>query len=542
MKRSIAFVFILLAFGGVLYFYNLGGWDLWNPDEPRYAQVAKEMLQGEGWIIPHLNSEVYFDKPPLFFWLIAGIAKLSGGINEAVARFPSALFATFTLVLLFFLGKRLFGEKAGFLSALILATTIEFLWLARRANIDATLTFFTTAAITLLYVGFYQQRGRWILYFFAYAAIVLAVLVKLQVGVIVPLLVVGGYFLMQREFRFFKDPAHIPGFAFFVAVIGGWLALAYLSGGGDYLWGLLYQKTSSRLLGETSHTRPLYYYVVNFPGNFIPWIVFLPSALIYGLSAKGRTKEFVFVLFWFSVIFVSFSLFKAKRELYLLPLYPAAALMVGNLLTKLPLGAEGATKRICSIPLMVLIVVLALTAISLPIVTALKGSFYLEHPWEIGLITAFIAGGGAFLAFLAHRYRRLDFPFYIIVATVFVVTLYGATRIFPEINKYKSARPLAQAIVGAMRPGDQLGIYQLEGANFIYYTGYNQMRWLEEEKKLKEFLRSPQGVFCIMRERHYKLLQQDPTLAISVVATEQVGSKHLVVVSNRQLLSGGITR
>jgi 4-amino-4-deoxy-L-arabinose transferase-like glycosyltransferase len=535
MKRSILYLFILLAFGGVLFFYNLGGWDLWNPDEPRYAQIGKEMLQGEGWIIPHLNSEVYLDKPPLFFWLMAATGTIIGGMTESAARFPAALFALLTLPLLFFLGKRLFSEKGGFFAALILATNVEFLWLARRACLDTTLTFFTTAAITCLYIGFYQQRGRWVLYLFAYLAMALGVLTKLQIGVIVPVLVVGGYFLVRREFGFFKDPAHIPGMALFVALIGGWLALAYLSGGQEYLWGLLYKKTASTFFGTASHDRPLYYYLMNFPGNFVPWIIFFPSALIYGLSAQGRKKEFIFVLLWFAVLLVFFSIAKAKRELYLLPLYPATALMVGNLLAELPLGAEGAQRRITTIPLMVLIIALILTAISLPIVAALKGSFYLEHPWEIGSVTALIAGGGACLSFLAYHYRRRDLPFYIIVTTIFALSLYGATRIFPEINRYKSARPLSQAIVSAMRPGDQLGIYQLEGANFIYYTGYNQMRWLEEEGKLKEFLRSPQRVLCIMRERHYKLLQQDATLTISVVATGQVGSKHLVVISNRQL-------
>jgi 4-amino-4-deoxy-L-arabinose transferase-like glycosyltransferase len=535
MKKSIVFLIILLAFGGILYFYNLGGWDLWNPDEPRYAQIAKEMLQGERWIIPHLNSEVYLDKPPLFFWLMAATATVIGGMNEFAARFPSALFGLLTLPLLFFLGKRLFSEKAGFLAALVLATTVEFLWLARRANIDATLTFFTTAAITLFYVGFYQQKGRWILYLMAYLGMALGVLTKLQIGVIVPVLVVGGYFLVQREMWFFKDPSHIPGIALFVAFVGGWLALAYLSGGEEYLWGLLYKKTASTFLETASHDRPLYYYLMNFPGNFMPWIVFFPSALIYGLSAKGRKKEFIFAFFWFVVIFVFFSLAKAKRELYLLPLYPAAALMVGYLLAELPLGAAGAEKRICSIPLIALIIALALMAISLPIVAALKGGFYLEHPWEIGLITALIAGGGGFLAFFAHHYRRRDLPFYIIIATVFALSLYGATRIFPEINRYKSARPLSQAIVSAMRPGDQLGVYQLEGADYNYYTGYNQMRRLEEEGDLKRFLRSPQRVLCIMREKQYKQLEQDPTLSIFVVAADQVGHRRLVVISNRQL-------
>jgi 4-amino-4-deoxy-L-arabinose transferase-like glycosyltransferase len=533
MKKTILYCLILVAVGGILYFYNLGGWDLWNPDEPRYAQVAKEMLQGEGWIIPHLNSEVYFDKPPLFFWLIAGTAKAIGGMNEFAARFPSALFALFTVLLLFFLGKKLFGEKVGFLSALILATAVEFFWLARRANIDATLTFFTTAAITLLYIGFYQQRGRWILYLLAYLAMLLAVLVKLQVGLIVPLFVVGGYFLMQREFRFFKDPAHIPGIALFVAIIGGWLASAYLAGGGDYLWGLLYQKTASRVLASVSHNEPVYYYLMIFPATFVPWILFLPSALIYGLSAKERKKEFIFAFFWFAIIFVSFSLFRAKRELYLLPLYPAASLMVGYLLAKLPLGTKGARQRLASIPFAILVITLALAAISLPIVAAVVGRFYLEHPWEIGVIGALIAGAGGYYIFLALRHHRRDLAVYIIVATVFALGLYGAIRILPEIDRYKSARPLAQTIISAMRPGDQIGFYQLEEANLIYYMGYNQVRWLEKEGEFKEFLRSPQRVICIMRERHYDLLKEDPTLSLSVVATGQIGSKHLVVVSNR---------
>ncbi|MBN1253864.1 MAG: glycosyltransferase family 39 protein [Deltaproteobacteria bacterium] len=534
MKKSTLYVVFLIVFGGILFFYNLGGWDLWNPDEPRYAQIAKEMLQGEGWIIPHLNSEVYLDKPPLFFWLMAATATALGGMTEFAARFPSAFFGLFTLLLLFYLGKRLFNEKVGFLSALILATSVEYLWLAHRANIDATLTFFTTAAITCFYVGFYKRQGKWILYLFAYGAMAFGVLAKLQIGVIVPVLVIGGYFLMQREWRFFKDPSHIPGIALFVAFIGGWLALAYLSGGKEYLWGLLYQKTAATFFETASHARPFYYYLVNFPYNFVPWIVFFPSALIFGLSAKGRKKEFIFAFFWFVVIFAFFSISEAKRDLYLLPLYPAAALMVGYLLEQLPLGAEGVRRKIISIPFLILVITLALGAISLPIVAAIKGKFYLQHPWEIGIISALIVGGGGFLAFHAYQHRRRDLPFYIIVVTVFALTLYGLTRIVPEVDRYKSARPLSQAIVSAMRPGDQLGVYQMEGASFNYYTGYNQIKWLEEEKDLRQFLRSPQRVLCIMRDRHYNLLQKDPTLSISVVATGQVGHKRLAVISNRQ--------
>lgn len=534
MQKSIVLIIVLVALGGTLCFYNLGGGDLWNSDEPRHAQIAKEMLQGEGWIIPHLNSEVYPDTPPFSFWLIAFTAKAIGGMNEFAARFPSALFGVLTLLLIFFLGKRLFSEKTAFLTALILATSIAFLWFVRRANTDATLTLFTTAAITFFYAGFYQQRGRWLFYLLAYSAMSFGVLTKAQIGAIVPIVVVGGYFLLQREMQFFNDPAHIPGIALFVGFIGGWLALAYLSGGGEYLQGLLSQQAVSTFFAITSQGRSWYYYLVNFPAGFIPWVIFLPSAMIYGLSSKGRNKEFVFIFIWFVVTFALFSLTQSGHDPSLLPLYPAAALMVGYLLEAFPLGAEGAKKHIVLLPFLVLIVASALAAISLPIVATLKGTYYLERPWEIGLVAAFIVAGGCFFAFFTHRHRRRDLPFYIIVAMVFILALYGATRIVPEINKYKSPRPFSQTIVYSMSPGAQLGIYQLEGANVMYYTGYNQMRLLTEEEKLEAFLRSPQRVLCIMQERHYKQLAEDRSLPVFLLATGRVEQERLVVISNHQ--------
>ncbi|MBW2040242.1 MAG: glycosyltransferase family 39 protein [Deltaproteobacteria bacterium] len=533
MRKAVVYLLVIVAFGGVLFFYNLGGWDLWNPDEPRYAQVAKEMLSGQGWLVPHLNSAVYFEKPPFFFWSIAAAAKLLGAMNESAARLPSAIFAVLTLILTFFMGKRLFNEKVGLFAALILATNVEFFWLGRRGGIDVTLTFFTTAAIFLFYVGFYLQRGRWAFYSLAYCAMALGVLIKAQVAVIVPLLVVGGYFLIQREFTFFKDRSHLPGLVLFLTVIGGWIVLTSLSGGKDYVTGLLYHRTTLRFFQGPSHQRPIYYYLARFPGDFLPWTIFLPSALIYGLSAKGRKREFLPPFFWFLVIFVSFSLSKGKREIYLLPLYPAVALMVGYLWNELSLSAEGAEKKLLTVPLFTMIIISVLAAIGLPIMVALKGPRYLEHPWEIGVVLGFILGAGALLCSLAQRYRRLDLPFYLIVAMMFALGLYSTARIFPEINPYKSARPISQAIVSIMRPGDQLGVYRLQGSEYNYYTGLEKITRAETEEQLNDFLRSPQRIFCIMRKRHYERLKGGSTLQFYMVLKRQVGHRCLVVISNR---------
>ena len=142
-------IVILVAFCLILYFLNLNLWDLWNPDEPRYAQVAREMVNGGDWILMHFNGKVYEDKPPLFFWLIAFSSYLWQGFSSFSVRFPAALFGTLTVLLTFFLGRSLYSSRAGFLSGLILATSVEFAYLSTRANIDTTLTFFTTASLSL---------------------------------------------------------------------------------------------------------------------------------------------------------------------------------------------------------------------------------------------------------------------------------------------------------------------------------------------------------------------------------------------------------
>ena len=112
------------------------------------------------YVLPHLNGNVYFDKPPFFFSLIAFSTKLRGEMTSFTVRFPSALFASLTILLTFILGKKLFNPRAGFFGALILATNIEFWWLAHRVNIDATLTFFTTLTIASFYFGFRYPKHQ----------------------------------------------------------------------------------------------------------------------------------------------------------------------------------------------------------------------------------------------------------------------------------------------------------------------------------------------------------------------------------------------
>ena len=151
---------LLLGICFLVYFFNLGRSDLWAPDEPRYAQIAKEIVNRGDWILMHINGGVYGDKPPLFFWFIALSSYLWHGFTSFSARFPSALFGTLTVLLTFFLGKRLYSSGAAFLSGLVLATSLHFAYLSTRTNIDVTLTFFTTASLLCFFLWYQDGKAE----------------------------------------------------------------------------------------------------------------------------------------------------------------------------------------------------------------------------------------------------------------------------------------------------------------------------------------------------------------------------------------------
>ena len=138
--------FVLFVLGLILFAPGLGLRDPWPPDEPRFAQIAREMLISGQWLIPHIGGHPYSDKPPVFFWAIAGFEALTGSARLAFLL-PSLLAALGTLLLTYDLGRRLWNARVGMMAALLLAFTVQFTLQARMAQIDALLCFWTTLAL-----------------------------------------------------------------------------------------------------------------------------------------------------------------------------------------------------------------------------------------------------------------------------------------------------------------------------------------------------------------------------------------------------------
>jgi 4-amino-4-deoxy-L-arabinose transferase-like glycosyltransferase len=571
-KRPWVQIFTLLIFCSLLFILGVGRWDLWNPDEPRYAQVSKEMVERGDWILMHVNGNIYVDKPPLFFWLIALSSFLWQGFTSFSARFPSAFLSTLTALLTFSLGKKLYGARTGFFSALILATSFEFAYLSTRANIDATLTFFTTASI-LLFLQWYQQnkeeagenrfKNSLSIYGF-YAGMALATLAKGPVGFILPLLVALVYLIVRKDWMALKRMRLLTGMSLLILVVLAWYLPAVLKGGQDFLNQTLLHQTVERFAKGTSHIRSPYYYLSNFPVDFLPWFLFLPGAWVYGFAKRKErfSKDFLFLLVWFVVIFLFFSFSKGKRALYLLPLYPAASLMVGKFWdddASAP-GRLSIRKIWIDLPVYLLIITFFLIGILLlaaPAVVNLyvdpsapkilkniikgigSGATYLSFIPRSSVIPLIVllVGSGILLSF-SLGFRRNLFVFILIVLTAGIGFFYITRGIFPLVNPYKSARFLSQEIVEKMRTGGKLVIYSDSGSaltsQFNFYSGIVPIAEIETEKEITHLLRSNERVLCLVEYDDYeRLIKKHADLSLNLLIRRGVGGREMLLVSNR---------
>jgi 4-amino-4-deoxy-L-arabinose transferase-like glycosyltransferase len=563
-------VLILITFCFFLFILGVGRWDLWDPDEPRYAEVAKEMVTNSGdWILMHLNGRVYGDKPPLFFWLIALSSYLWGGFTSFAVRFPPALFGTFTVLLTFFLGKNLYSSRTGFLSGFTLATNFEFAYLATRGNIDTTLTFFTTASILcfLLWVQHRKEKETCddpmggLPFFGFYVGMALATLAKGPVGFIIPLLVSLIYLSVQKDWKGIKGMRLVPGMLLFIVIVLSWYVPALLSGGKAYLQETLFKHTVNRYAGGWSHVQPFYYYFLNLPEDFLPWTLFIPGVVAFTLSKRkeGIGKEFLFLLVWFVSIFLFFSFSKGKRAIYLLPLYPAVSVMVGNFWDTYVSNPNRDSKRELwiSLPIYVLAVLLFIMGIVLyliPVVAgfsmdphtsrlvgailkgARTGAKYLSYvPYKSYAPLLFVLLGLGILLPLAHRLKHKSMVFLLIVLTVGITFFYGTRFIFPKVDPYKSARFLSQEIQQTMKPGDKLGMYGgFAIGPYNFYTGIVPIVDIKSEHEMVNFFQSKERVFCLIQNHEYETVKKKELgVPLHLITRRRVGGKDIRLISNQ---------
>ena len=511
---------LLTALAVLLFFPGLGRRDLWNPDEARYAQVAREMRQTGSYALPHLNGEVYTQKPPLLFWSMAAFGALRGEVDEVAARLPSALAAIGAVLLVFQMGERLFGRRAAWLAAAAFATCYKILWQGRFGQIDMLLTALVTLGVWFWVRGYTEGRpGFYPLFFLCAGA---ATLAKGPVGLLPPLLSILAFLALTRNGAEAKRLRPVLGLLLWAAVILAWLVPAGLAGGREYLEQIIFKQNVTRYANPWHHHQPWHYYLTVIPIEFLPWSFFLPAALVIGWKRfSGKAREgFLFCFCWMVVTVLFFSLSPAKRTVYILTMYPAMALLVGAALDRI--AAEWPRdRRWVQIPLALLTVLALLVLVALPILGArrtdevapLGGEPFV---WETVALFVPLLLGTAW-AWWESRSGRLHRAAASLTAGMAALVLGASLFLLPRFDVFKSARPLSNILLQKMGPGESYGIYPGLDPTFLIYTGRFAVA-LDDERELREFAARPGRVWLIAQRNYLEKLR--PPLPLREVARD----------------------
>jgi len=268
---------------GLLFFYALGAYPLFDPDEPRYAEASRQIALYGDWITPHFNGLIRLEKPPFFYWL-AALSYKTFGISEWSARFPSGVLAFLTVGMSGLLTHWCNGWKKGLLSGLVLATSILFLGIARMSITDMTLTTWLSGAGFSLYLVAHNHRRWWLA---AGAFIGLALLTKGPIGIALPVTVIGLYSLWTRQFRTIFLTRWMPlglGLACLIAM--PWYIWAYQANGDFFLQSLFWNNVTRYSSVVSGHKQPGWYYIAVLLIGFMPWTFFLPAAVMRLLNKR----------------------------------------------------------------------------------------------------------------------------------------------------------------------------------------------------------------------------------------------------------------
>lgn len=473
-KPDLRHVILLLMTASALFGVGIGSYDVWPADEPRFAQVAREIYQSGDYVVLRVNGEVYREKPPLLFWAMAAFAPLFGDVTEAAARLPSVIGGVFTVLLTYGLAARMFGARIGLWSALILMTTFRFWWQARTAQTDMLITAGVMAAMYCLWRWDQARRGGWLL--LAYLGLAAALYAK---GPPALVFLLAGVFFFYRGEPFSRKGTHwFLGCAAALGLVLLWYLpsrlLAEAGTGPAETGGIgenLFRNTIGRLFLGVSKAQPPWYYLTTIPADLLPWTLFLPWAIVKAWRDRGEDRAMRFLLAWSVPALIFFSISIGKRATYLLPLMPIFAIFMARGVLAFMDNDEGAWRKRLSHTWSAALAVLGAAVLTTPHLT-IQG---LRVPEELH---AHVRLFGALLllfalyAALRQRWSHRSPLHRVILCQMALIWAAAVGTIFPVVNVFQSARAFCGPLRYLAEQGEEYRLYSVGFTReaYIYYA------------------------------------------------------------------------
>ncbi|MDN0081809.1 glycosyltransferase family 39 protein [Crenobacter sp. SG2305] len=508
-----------------IWFGSLGYRALIHPDEGRYASISLEMLQRSDWLTPHLNGFLYFEKPILQYWMGAASFAVFG-INEFAARFWPGLTGFLTVIAVAVTGRRLWGGQAGLFAALAAAGTTWIIGNSHFLTLDMGLTLFLTVALCGFLVAqrdeasdAERRNAMWL----TWAAMAGATLSKGLVGLVIPGATLVLYSLTTWQWAFWRRMHWLSGLIIFFALAAPWFVAVSLKNPGFFDFFFIREHFQRFLTDEAKRTGAFYYFVPILIVGLLPWTTLLPALCNVGLRREPRLtfQPLRLLLIWSIFVFVFFSISKSKLPSYILPMFPALALLMARYFVEV--NAER-LKRHLLLPMAFWLILLA----AVPFVGRFASP---DSPIEV--LTPFAhAIALAALLFLVPalaawrllgRGRKLAAVALIAAGSLAAVTT--ASLGHDSYGQLKSSKAVVAKLTPYLKPDSQIfsvGYYEQSFPyylrrnvtlvaytdEFSYGQGQEPQRWMPKVEQFTARWRAIPHAAAMMSSNTYKELQQ----------------------------------
>jgi len=528
------------------YFLNLGVSSIWDANEAFYAQTPREMIETRDYVTPSFNFQLRMNKPVLSYWNVAASYQLFG-ISEWSERLPIAIGALVIIGTAFGLGRLLGGTLAGLFAAIVLATSPRLVLLARRIIIDIHITMWTGLVLLCFALAETRPQRRRLYLCLMYAAAGFGVLTKGPVAVFLPAVVFFIYLASQKRLGDLRHMMLPTGALISLAIVVPWYYLLYREHGWEYIGSFIVGENLGRYaeaIGEQS--RGLLFYIPVMLADLFPWSLMIPLALWWAIRDERQDRVTRLLVVWIAAIVVFFSLSGTKEDLYILPVVPAEAALIGAMLAKAVEGgpfdaAQGrpVSRAVawCCGATGVLLIVTGSAALWL---FAIAHRYSLDGAALIGATA--LAGGVVAVAWL---FSRKVFASVLTTATALVVIVWCIVLcMLSDFERYKPVRPFSDIIRSRASIGAIVGSYKFSLPSMVFYLHRPVMEVVLPDH-LRAVFYSSSDVYFIMAEDEYNSVKDRLPVDTYVLARQQMfdlrpknfldGSElpQFVLVSNR---------
>ncbi len=459
-------IILLTVVLSILFAAALGNRALWHPDEGRYVEIPREMVESGDYVTPRLNGVKYFEKPVLFYWLQASAIKVFG-IKEWSMRLWPVIFAILGCLATYATGRKLYDRRTGLLACAVLATTPLYYILGRTITLDMAVSVLLTLALFAFLLGTREPPGAWRRnYFWAfYIFAALATLTKGLIGIVIPAAIIGAWILLLNEWRLLRAIYLPSGLILFLLIAAPWHVLAARANPEFAQFYFIHEHFQRYLTKVHDRYQPAWFFVPVLIAGFYPWTAYLVQALSKAWPSSWRARhekrEMLFLSLWVILAFVFFSLSDSKLIPYILPIFPPLALLTARYLSMYFETFSFVGIRVGTALLFALGLMLAATLVFMPDNipdrprVAEYSQMFGQYAWLIlGSLLA-----SAVIPFLVSFSRRPAWTFAAIAVTA-MIFLGIVDRGFSYLDSKRSVKTLALTLKPQLQASDEVMTYE----------------------------------------------------------------------------------